>query len=523
MSASTSRPAWATDIRYWSLSAAEQARQRSKRDQALGLLGPDRGLLLLTGEEIDGSATRHEPRAWARHFCEMSEPECALAYFPEGVEGVEPGWALYVPEPDFRSLLWEGYRLGSARCSEALGITGRPIDQLAEHVKALGASGRALARELGDSSAQLRDLLSAFHSGRDSFRGAKSAAAELDAESLLLASREIADEREIGWMRESAKIAGLGHVGAMEALWRGIARERHAARLAGSAATQSVSSGGSGSADGEAAAPDWESPGGLGPLGKAALSAGISAPLSERTLEAAFLATTVSFGADGPAYAPICAAGENALCLHWRENRRGIFEEDWVLLDMGCAKRGWRSDITRTLPASGRFTGLRGDLYRLLLSAQLLAIDAAVEGADFEAPDRAARDRLIEGLLAMNLLRPSWAGEDGSKEGWERRALQAVFPHRTSHFLGRLTHDVGASRGADGAPRKLLAGMRVTVEPGLYFHPDLDELPDELQGFGARIEDDCAIAAGGQPPEVLSRFCPKDPEALEAIARSCGL
>jgi Xaa-Pro aminopeptidase len=193
-------------------------------------------------------------------------------------------------------------------------------------------------------------------------------------------------------------------------------------------------------------------------------------------------------------------------------------------MDMGCSYAGFASDLTRTVPANGSFSGLRGEVYKLLLDAQLAGIEAAVEGAAFDEPHKVCREILIDGLEEMGLLMQTWAGvvEDGVD--WREKALDRVFPHSTSHFIGRVVHDIGSRKvaGRDGLV-ELRAGMRLTIEPGLYFYPDLPGLPEELSGFGARIEDVCLVSAGGQPPEVLTALCPKDPETIEAFARTCGL
>jgi len=88
--------------------------------------------------------------------------------------------------------------------------------------------------------------------------------------------------------------------------------------------------------------------------------------------------------------------------------------------------------------------------------------------------------------------------------------------HNTSHWIGLDVHDVGVYK-PDGSPRRLEAGMVLTIEPGLYFgawRPDVD-CPERYADIGIRIEDDVLITEEG--PDVLTRDCPKEIEELEAI------
>lgn len=499
---------WEPHVGYWLLESSEQQRLAAKRRRASELLPDGCVVALFTGEDDGGAPMRFEPRAWARDLCEFKEPGSALV-------GISGAWTLYLREPDRHAQMWEGYRLGSARAKEALGIDAKPIGDLMGDLAAAMAAGASMACELDDGCALAIAARAAFAAaGAGRAREPRAPRAMLDASALLEPLRMVVDEREAERMRASARIAALGHVSSWEVLFRAIAKEALVDKQVASALMQG---------DFEGVLPDWEVPGHLGPLAKAMLASGMSAPLNERLLEAAFLATCAGCGADNQAYAPIVAAAENALCLHWGENRRRIQEMDWVLMDMGCMYGGFASDLTRTVPANGRFDGARGAVYRLLLDAQLAGIEAAVEGADFMAPDRACREILSEGLLEMGHLPRAWAPEDASEEEWPLLALKKVFPHSTSHWIGRRVHDIGAARALGGAPAELVAGQRLTVEPGLYFFPDLAGVSPELAGFGARIEDVCLVSKGGQPPEVLTGSCPKDPEAIERVAAACGL
>ena len=230
--------------------------------------------------------------------------------------------------------------------------------------------------------------------------------------------------------------------------------------------------------------------------------------LGEADLEAEVLYAFRRGGAKEAAYESIVAGGVNACTLHYVKNAQPLKAGELVLIDAGCEYAGYASDITRTFPVSGRFSAAQRQLYELVLAAQLAAIAAARPGAHFNAPHEASRAVLTEGLLELGLL-------DGAlAELIETDAAQRYCMHKTSHWLGLDVHDVGDYR-LGGAWRELEPGMVLTVEPGLYFPPELTEVPAAFRGIGIRIEDDIVIRRGAA--EVLTDGVPKDADEIEAL------
>ncbi len=232
----------------------------------------------------------------------------------------------------------------------------------------------------------------------------------------------------------------------------------------------------------------------------------------EYELAAAIERRFVKEGAAGPAYPSIVAAGVNATILHYTENRGRIAAGDLVLVDAGCEFDGYASDVTRTFPASGRFTKPQRRLYDAVLAAQRTAIAAVKPEAKFTEAHEAARDVLLDALIDMGLLR-------GRRAMLKRRnAAQRFCLHNTSHWLGLDVHDRGRYRDEKGKPRRLVSGMVLTVEPGLYVRPDEKNVPKEYLGLGIRIEDDVLVTESGS--RVLTGGAPKEPpELLAAVGR----
>jgi len=215
-------------------------------------------------------------------------------------------------------------------------------------------------------------------------------------------------------------------------------------------------------------------------------------------------------GGRGWGYYPIVAAGANATVLHYNDNADPVREGDLVLIDAGAEVDLYTADVTRTFPASGRFTPAQRAAYSLVLSAADHAISAARPGATLDALHEGAARTLTEGMVKLGLL--SGDVDQLLKDNSYRR----YYMHRTSHWLGLDVHDAGNYRGPDGAPRKLEPGMVFTVEPGLYVAPDDDKAPPELRGLGIRIEDDILVTEGGH--ENLTQAIPRTIEEVEAAA-----
>ncbi len=229
----------------------------------------------------------------------------------------------------------------------------------------------------------------------------------------------------------------------------------------------------------------------------------------EYELEARLRRAFREHGSERAAYAPIVGSGPNATILHHVRNNRRIEEGDLVLVDAGCEYDYYAADITRTYPASGRFSPEQREIYAIVLAAQVAAIDRSRVSSTLEDVHQAALQVITEGLVGLGLI------EGPVDTAISEQRYKPYFMHRTSHWLGMDVHDVGRYYDAVG-PRLLEPGMVLTVEPGIYIARDSAAEP-RYRGIGVRIEDDVLI--GETDPVVLSESIPK---SIAAVELSCA-
>ena len=216
-----------------------------------------------------------------------------------------------------------------------------------------------------------------------------------------------------------------------------------------------------------------------------------------------------SRGSQRPAYPSIVGSGPNATVLHYRGRRREMHDGELLLIDAGCELDYYASDVTRTFPVNGRFSGPQKAIYELVLAGQKAAIAVAQPGANLPDVHLAGAKVITAGLIELGLL-------DGTvEENLETDKYKKYFMHGTSHWLGMDVHDVGAYY-PNAKPRELRAGMVFTIEPGVYIAPEAD-CDEKWHGIGVRIEDDIAITPNGS--ENLSAGIPKEVDDVEAACR----
>lgn len=228
----------------------------------------------------------------------------------------------------------------------------------------------------------------------------------------------------------------------------------------------------------------------------------------EYEIEAELLYHFKKKGSQFPAYTSIVAGGKNACVLHYIENNAVLNDGDLLLIDAGCELDGYASDITRTFPVSGKFSGPQRMIYELVLDAQHAAMEATSRGNSWQAPHDAATKVLAQGFIDLKLCHGSL------DKVLENREYSRYYMHRTGHWLGRDVHDVGNYKD-DGQWRSLEPGMVLTIEPGCYIRSAPD-IPEQFWNIGIRIEDD-AIVNQDSGCEIITSGVPKTINDIESL------
>jgi Xaa-Pro aminopeptidase len=200
------------------------------------------------------------------------------------------------------------------------------------------------------------------------------------------------------------------------------------------------------------------------------------------------------YGSEYEGYPSIVGAGNNGCVLHYIENSKMKLENDLVLMDLGAEYHGYTADVTRTIPANGKFTTEQKAIYDLVYEAQEAGIKATKIGNTLSTPDDEARKVINAGLVKLGIIKSE---ADARK----------YFPHGTSHHIGLDVHDPSL-RG------KLEANMVITVEPGIYI-PEGSDCDRKWWGIAVRIEDDILITEKG--PVNLSAEAPRKSSEIEAL------
>ena len=241
-----------------------------------------------------------------------------------------------------------------------------------------------------------------------------------------------------------------------------------------------------------------------------AIPAAVGKMRGERLVEGAFF-TRARFEGNDLGYDSIVAAGSHACILHWIRNDGELRNGEMILIDAGVEVESlYTSDITRTLPINGKFTPAQKKIYTLVYEAQKAGIAAVKPGAKFRDFHHAAMAVIARGLEEMGVL-PISAEESLKPDvGLHRRWTV----HGTGHMLGMDVHDCAKARKEVYTEGVLEEGMILTVEPGLYIHPDDTLFPAEYRGIGVRIEDDILVTKAGC--KNLSAAMPSHPDEVEA-------
>lgn len=223
----------------------------------------------------------------------------------------------------------------------------------------------------------------------------------------------------------------------------------------------------------------------------------VKAGVWEYEIEAEFLHEFIRNRSKGFAYTPIIASGANANVLHYIQNNQPCQAGDLLLLDVAAEYANYSSDMTRTIPVSGKFTKRQAEVYRAVLKVKNEATQLLVPGAFWKEYHVEVGKLMSSALIDLKLLDK----KEVANENPDWPAYKKYFMHGTSHHLGLNTHDYGLLN------EPIAAGMVFTVEPGIY-------IPAE--GFGIRLEDNVVVQTKGAPFNLMQNI-PIEIEEIEAL------
>ena len=416
---------------------------RTRRARLMASMGEGIALIPTAPESIRNRDS-HYPYRFDSYFYYLTgfrEPEAVLVL----VAGAEPKSILFCRDKDIEHEIWDGFRYGPEAAQVAFGVDeAYSITHLDDWMLKRLANQPKLYYCLGSDATWDRRVMGWLDHLRGQARsGVAVPEAICDVRALIDEMRLYKSPFELDIMRNAAQISAEAHRRAMQV---------------------------------------------------------VRPNMMEYEIEAELLHTFYRHGSRSPAYTSIVAGGANACVLHYVENDAQLKNGDLLLIDAGCELDGYASDITRTFPVGGKFSGPQKDLYELVLTAQAAAIEAARPGAHWNMPHEAALDVLIGGLIHFGLCK-------GSPEAvLESGDYRRFYMHRTGHWLGMDVHDAGEYKDKGGDWRTLQPGMTLTVEPGCYVCP-ADDVPEHFWNIGIRIEDDVAITEAGC--EVMTIAAPK--------------
>lgn len=218
--------------------------------------------------------------------------------------------------------------------------------------------------------------------------------------------------------------------------------------------------------------------------------------VTEYEIEAELIHEFIRNRSRGFAYGPIIASGSNACVLHYVENNMSCKDGDVILLDVAAEYGNYASDMTRAIPASGKFTPRQRQVYESVLRVMKGAISMLKAGNTFEKYHIAVGELMTTELLQLGLIKT----EDVKNQNPDWPAYKKYFMHGTSHFIGLDVHDVGFYY------KPMQAGMVLTVEPGIY-------IPEE--NLGIRLENNIVLTETGNYD--LMKNIPIEVEEIEAL------
>ena len=231
--------------------------------------------------------------------------------------------------------------------------------------------------------------------------------------------------------------------------------------------------------------------------------------MNECEIEAEFTSICMS-NHSNQAYPAIVAAGKNGCILHYTKNNSILKKDDLLLVDAAAEYNNYASDITRTIPVSGKFNMHQKKIYNIVLKAQKMAIKSCKPGKTLVDIHDVAVKNITKGLIDVKILKGSL------ESNIKNQKYKKYYMHNTGHWLGLDVHDP-CSYVLNDKPVILKPGMIFTVEPGIYINTD-SNIDTNYHNIAVRIEDDVLITSSGH--KVITENVPKEVNEIEKLMSS---
>jgi Xaa-Pro aminopeptidase len=381
------------------------------------------------------------------YFTGYKEPNAVLFLFKEpqkAADGSLYNELFFVQKKDARSEQWTGRRLGVQGVKEKLGIASAYTgSELKTHAIDLTSFSKIIAENFPEDIKRSRDEGDLFHlvnyvKTKAAVTGEKNPKIDTRTYREITAQlREIKTPEELYLLRKAVEISCMGHNEVMKTL-----------------------------------RPE----------------------MSELEIQGLQEYVHKKYGSEEVGYGSIVGAGENGCILHYMENSKTKIGNNLLLMDVGASYHGHTADVTRTVPASGKFSPEERLIYQLVYDAQEAAFKTLKEGAKWTDASKAAHNVITSGLVKLGVAKTE---EEAAK----------YYPHGLGHHIGLDVHD----RSLYGPMKK---DMVITIEPGIYI-PANSNCDKKWWGIAVRIEDDALITENGY--ELLSAFSPRSIDEIEKM------
>jgi Xaa-Pro aminopeptidase len=454
---------------------AQSTAELERRRMQFATRVPDGVIVVLGGHEPAQDYLSFYPTPSFYYLTGFKEPDAALVMVKKGVQ---VAWAMIFVQPKQPSReVWTGTRLGVRGVTDLTSIRGRSVADLPLVLDSLAKTGMpfAVVGEFGAGQAEGPTVRSADEQMMDALQKKYPSLKVTPVNDLVEQLRGTKSPAELALIRQAVDITVRAQKEAIAALKDG---------------------------------------------------------MNEFEIQALIEYTFRRNGADRPSFATIVGSGPNATTLHYNANDRFIDINDLVVMDVGASYKGYAADVTRTVPASGRFSPTQRDIYTVVRDAQAAAERQAKLGAPSRLMDDSASAVIAKGLTRLRLIESPDATYDCSTGASPRQCPQyrLYYMHGLGHGIGLEVHDPEQYYYT----AKLLPGSAFTLEPGIYVREHLlDEMPDTprnreiaarllpmvtfYRNIGVRIEDDYVVTEQGV--EWISR-APREIAEIEALMKA---